>query len=196
MTTVPSRTPSNETRQRVLEAAIACVKQWGIEKTSLLDIARQAGVTRPTVYRYFTSREDVLSAALLQSAAAMARRLIAHIEGESDPAERFVRAILFLLDDVPKEPQLSIMTLSSLATYVSEDALINAEGFGLSLLLMKQILAGVAMTEEAWREVTEATIRMLLSLLNMAGPVKRDEEQMRGFIIRRLLPMTGLALKS
>lgn len=196
MTTVPSRTPSNETRQRVLEAAIACVRQWGIEKTSLLDIARQAGVTRPTVYRYFTSREDVLSAALLQSAAAMARRLIAHIEGEADPAERFVRAILFLLDDVPKEPQLSIMTLSSLATYVSEDALINAEGFGLSLLLMKQILAGVAMTEEEWREVTEATIRMLLSLLNMAGPVKRDEEQMRGFIIRRMLPMTGLAPKS
>lgn len=196
MTTVPSRTPSNETRQRVLEAAIACVRQWGIEKTSLLDIARQAGVTRPTVYRYFTSREDVLSAALLQSAAAMARRLIAHIEGEADPAERFVRAVLFLLDDVPKEPQLSIMTLSSLATYVSEDALINAEGFGLSLLLMKQILAGVAMTEEEWREVTEATIRMLLSLLNMAGPVKRDEEQMRGFIIRRMLPMTGLAPKS
>ncbi|MFZ2872599.1 TetR/AcrR family transcriptional regulator [Zavarzinia sp.] len=196
MTTLPSKPPSNETRQRVLEAAIACVKQWGIEKTSLLDIARQAGVTRPTVYRYFTSREDVLSAALLQSAAAMARRLIAHIEGEADPAERFVRAILFLLDDVPKEPQLSVMTLSSLATYVSEDALINAEGFGLSLLLMKQILAGVAMTEDEWREVTEATIRMLLSLLNMAGPVKRDEEQMRGFIMRRMLPMTGLPRKS
>ncbi|MCW0182258.1 MAG: TetR/AcrR family transcriptional regulator [Zavarzinia sp.] len=196
MTTLPSKPPSNETRQRVLEAAIACVKQWGIEKTSLLDIARQAGVTRPTVYRYFTSREDVLSAALLQSAAAMAQRLIAHIEGEADPAERFVRAILFLLDDVPKEPQLSVMTLSSLATYVSEDALINAEGFGLSLLLMKQILAGVAMAEDEWREVTEATIRMLLSLLNMAGPAERSAEQMRGFVVRRMLPMTGLTLKS
>lgn len=196
MSTVPSKPPSSETRQRVLEAAIACVKQWGIDKTSLLDIARQAGVTRPTVYRYFTSREDVLSAALLQSAAAMAQRLVAHLDGVTDPAERFVRAILFLLDDVPKEPQLSIMTLSSLATYVSEDALINAEGFDLSLLLMKQILVGVDMAEDAWREMTEATIRMLLSLLNMAGPVKRDADEMRGFIIRRMLPMTGLALKS
>ncbi|PWR24312.1 TetR/AcrR family transcriptional regulator [Zavarzinia aquatilis] len=196
MTTLPSKPPSSETRQRVLEAAIACVRQWGIDKTSLLDIARQAGVTRPTVYRYFTSREDVLSAALLQSAAAMAQRLVAHLDGVADPAERFVRAILFLLDDVPKEPQLSVMTLSSLATYVSEDALINAEGFDLSLLLMKQIMTGVDMAEDAWREMTEATIRMLLSLLNMAGPVKRDAEAMRGFIIRRMLPMTGLALKS
>ncbi len=196
MNIVPSKPPSGETRQRVLEAAIACVKQWGIDKTSLLDIARQAGVTRPTVYRYFASREDVLSAALLQSAAGMAQRLVAHLDGLDDPAERFVQAILFLLDDVPKEPQLSVMTLSSFATYVSEDALINAEGFDLSLLLMKQILIGVDMAEDEWREVTEATIRMLLSLLNMAGPVKRDADDMRGFIVRRLLPMMGLALKS
>lgn len=187
---------SSETRQRVIDAAIACVKQWGVEKTSLLDIARQAGVTRPTVYRYFTSREDVLSAAMLQSAAEMAGRLIEAIEAAHDPAERFVAAILFLLDDVPKQPGLSLMTWSSLAGFVSEDALINAEGFALAETLMKQILAGVEMAEDQWVELTEAVVRMLLSLLSMTGPVTRDAQQMRAFVMRRILPITGLAPKS
>jgi AcrR family transcriptional regulator len=38
---------------RVISAALACVARWGVAKTSLDDIAREAGVSRATVYRLF-----------------------------------------------------------------------------------------------------------------------------------------------
>lgn len=38
---------------RVIDAALACVARWGVTKTSLDDIAREAGVSRATVYRLF-----------------------------------------------------------------------------------------------------------------------------------------------
>jgi AcrR family transcriptional regulator len=39
--------------ERIIRAAYLCFERHGIERTSIEDIAREAGVTRPTVYRYF-----------------------------------------------------------------------------------------------------------------------------------------------
>ena len=55
---------SPDTHQRILDAAIRCVQQFGIDKTNMNDIAREAGVTRPTVYNHFGNRDEVVQAAL------------------------------------------------------------------------------------------------------------------------------------
>ena len=39
--------------ERVLDAVVACAGRWGIEKTTVDDVAREAGVSRATVYRLF-----------------------------------------------------------------------------------------------------------------------------------------------
>jgi len=39
--------------QRVIGAALACFSRWGIAKTTAEDIAREAGVSRASVYRSF-----------------------------------------------------------------------------------------------------------------------------------------------
>ncbi|NYH53747.1 AcrR family transcriptional regulator [Nocardiopsis arvandica] len=36
---------------RILDAARACVEDFGVRRTTLTDVARRAGVSRPTVYR-------------------------------------------------------------------------------------------------------------------------------------------------
>lgn len=46
--------------RRVLDAALRCVARWGIAKTSLDDIAREAGVSRATVYRLFPGGKETL----------------------------------------------------------------------------------------------------------------------------------------
>ncbi|MEV2276201.1 helix-turn-helix domain-containing protein [Nocardiopsis sp. NPDC049922] len=35
----------------ILDAALACVEAFGVRRTTLTDVARRAGVSRPTVYR-------------------------------------------------------------------------------------------------------------------------------------------------
>jgi AcrR family transcriptional regulator len=48
--------------ERILTAARRLVIQQGARRLSLTDVATLAGVSRPTVYRYFPSKEDLLTA--------------------------------------------------------------------------------------------------------------------------------------
>ena len=47
-------------RQRILEATNACVAGWRLSKTTVEDAAREAGLSRATVYRYFPGGRDEL----------------------------------------------------------------------------------------------------------------------------------------
>lgn len=49
---------------RILEAAADCVGAFGIERVTLAEIARRAGVSRPTVYRRWPDTRSVLAALL------------------------------------------------------------------------------------------------------------------------------------
>ena len=52
-----------DVRERLLQATYDCVARWGLAKTTVEDAAREAGVSRATVYRYFPGgRDELLSA--------------------------------------------------------------------------------------------------------------------------------------
>lgn len=48
--------------ERILAAARRLVLRSGARKLSLSDVATLAGVSRPTIYRYFASKEDLIDA--------------------------------------------------------------------------------------------------------------------------------------
>ena len=52
---------SAATRERILEAAEACFARFGITKTTLGDVASEAGVARVTVYRQFADKEALFA---------------------------------------------------------------------------------------------------------------------------------------
>ena len=49
---------------RILDAAASCVLAYGIDRVTLAEIARRAGVSRPTVYRRFPDTRSILAALL------------------------------------------------------------------------------------------------------------------------------------
>ena len=49
---------------RILDAAASCVLAFGVERVTLAEIARRAGVSRPTVYRRFPDTQSILAALL------------------------------------------------------------------------------------------------------------------------------------
>jgi AcrR family transcriptional regulator len=55
-----------DTRERILMAALKLFLERGIARTSVSDVAYQAAVTRVTVYRYFTDKRDLVRAAFLR----------------------------------------------------------------------------------------------------------------------------------
>src|SRR5262245_30208938 len=52
----------DETRQRIVDAAVELHEQLGPAQTSISVIAERAGVGRPTVYRYFPDDRSLFSA--------------------------------------------------------------------------------------------------------------------------------------
>jgi len=55
---VPAADPA--LRERLLEAAYACVARFGLGKTTVEDVVKQSGVSRATVYRVFPGGKDEL----------------------------------------------------------------------------------------------------------------------------------------
>jgi AcrR family transcriptional regulator len=51
--------------QGVVDAALTCFGRWGVAKTTLDDIAKEAGVSRATVYRLFPGGKDVVIDAVM-----------------------------------------------------------------------------------------------------------------------------------
>lgn len=45
---------------RVVDAAVRCIARWGVAKTTLDDVAREAGWSRATVYRLFPGGKDAV----------------------------------------------------------------------------------------------------------------------------------------
>jgi len=53
------------TRRRILAAALDCIERQGVERLSLVEVAEVAGLGRQTVYRHFSSRDRLLTEALV-----------------------------------------------------------------------------------------------------------------------------------
>lgn len=49
---------------RILAAAASCVRDFGMERVTLAEIARRAGVSRPTVYRRWPDTRSILASLL------------------------------------------------------------------------------------------------------------------------------------
>jgi AcrR family transcriptional regulator len=82
-----------ETRRRqIMEAAITCFSRSGFHRTTVQDIISEAGVSAGLVYRYFRSKEDIVSAIAQQHHADEAAALDQASQGSLD-APRALKAL-------------------------------------------------------------------------------------------------------
>ena len=54
------------TRDRILDAAEACLRRDGIRRTTVAAVADEAGISRAYVYRFFADKPTLVSAALIR----------------------------------------------------------------------------------------------------------------------------------
>lgn len=84
-------------RTRLLDATSAALAQYGPRKLSLTDIATIAGVSRPTVYRYFASKGELLLALSEHEKTRFETEMAEAVHG-SKGEERIDRALRFIVD--------------------------------------------------------------------------------------------------
>lgn len=181
-------TKAMNTQERIAQAAITCLANKAFTKVTLNDIAKQAEVSRPTVYSYFKDSGEVLQYALLQSAYRFSDDLIQHVEKFEGSDERIVEAMIFCLQNLPKEPSLALISSPEVSQIVNEFALMSVEGNEICQKIFTTVLQDKKVTQQDLSEIIELCTRLLLSLLTVKAPKLRTLKQQREFLKKRLLP--------
>jgi AcrR family transcriptional regulator len=189
---LPAPVSDTEARSRLVDAARRCFERFGFEKTSLSDVAAEAGVTRRTVYRYFDNTDELLRAAFALAAGGIVERMVAHSRNSPSPGERIVDAMVFLCCEIPADPQLGPLfnpgrdgaragISSAVATEISHGSLRAVVEAGPNE-------EGAQLTPREVEELTELILRLLQSFLTDPGPRPRSEAELRAFFRRWMLP--------
>ncbi|HYM60922.1 MAG TPA: TetR family transcriptional regulator [Thermoanaerobaculia bacterium] len=88
-----STAKAEETRERILTAALTLFREHGFEKTTMRDIAAAAGVATGAAYYYFRSKEELVMAFYLRTAEEMRVVLPQELVKTNDLKRRLARII-------------------------------------------------------------------------------------------------------
>jgi len=146
--------------QRILDAASTLILRYGYHKTTIDDIARQAGVGKGTLYLHWKTREALFAALIIREKVAMAEDIKQRIA--CDPAGATLRGLL-------KHAALALMQRPLLKAVLLRDT----EVFGKlvqheqSSALSAEVLAGFTTYLQGLRE--QGLVRADLSLQAQAA---------------------------
>jgi AcrR family transcriptional regulator len=78
---------------RVLDAALTCIERVGLAKTTLDDVAREAGCARATVYRCFDNKQQLLVALVAREVAALRNAVVEAAASDPTLAEAITTVV-------------------------------------------------------------------------------------------------------
>lgn len=92
-------------RGEIIAAATALLERAGSEDAiTLRGVARQAGVSAPSIYAHFADREEIIGAVVAQAFTELEEALVTAVEGENDPARRLWKLCEAYLDFAESKP--------------------------------------------------------------------------------------------
>jgi len=92
-----------------IDAAEACFERYGVVKTTMEDIAKMAGVSRPTVYRHFSDRDSLILAVIMRRSRSLIGKAQAFIRRHDRFEDQLVEGLLFLVKTGRKDPFVRIL---------------------------------------------------------------------------------------
>jgi AcrR family transcriptional regulator len=181
----------DEARRRIVEAATACLDRAGLAKTSLSDVAAEAGVTRQTVYRYFPGLKDILRAVALAGVEEFAGRMERHLATFGTAAEAAVESVVFAVRTLPGEPHMGLLLQAGEADFFT-DGVISPLAFSYGARILRNLpvdwaAAGIA-TDEDLRGLAEVLMRLFLSFLQYPSTPPPADDELRALVRRWIGP--------
>lgn len=87
---------ATDTRELIVESAYACFRKQGLQKATIVDIARRAGVSRSTVYEYFGDKAAIVEACAEHASEHFYRQMSQAMDRGTSLEERLSRAAVFV----------------------------------------------------------------------------------------------------
>ncbi|MFD5243932.1 TetR/AcrR family transcriptional regulator [Amycolatopsis sp. NPDC058340] len=190
---------TDETRTRILDAAYTQFAKTGIQRSTMEDVARRAGVSRITVYRRFPGKDVLVEQVVRREFRRYFDRFLADIEQADTVAERVVLGFVSSLRAIRGNPLIGGLL------DVEPDLLMASmigDG-GRTLATVRAFVAGQLKQEQAAGNVSrkldidlaaELMVRVSTSFLVIPSQVVDvdDDEQLADVARRFLVPLLEL----
>lgn len=184
----------DDIQKTILQAAKQCYLHYGVEKTGMQDIAREAKLARSTIYRYYPTADDLLLALISTEMQVMNRELSKKLARFERPEDVIVEGVLIALKAIPQHPLLSQVfagdSSSALRQKVWNSPAIVALGTDLMATVMQTSLEQGHLQQSVRSEVLiEWVYRILLSFLSLPSNWVKTDKQLRATLHALLIPV-------
>lgn len=125
-----------ERRERIVQAAFELGADGGYDAVQMRDVAATAGVALATIYRYFSSKDHLLAAAMTEWTSRLQARVTQSPPKGDTPADQLVDILHRACRSLERQPKLSIALVRALS---SSDAGVTEGGAE-----VRQLIAGMA----------------------------------------------------
>ncbi len=98
---------TDEVVTRILDAALAVYEEFGLRRSTMDDVARQAGLGRATVYRRFPQKGDLVTAVGLREVSRFLAGVDAEIGKAGSPQDRLVEGFVAVVRGLRRHPLLN-----------------------------------------------------------------------------------------
>ena len=117
--------------EEILDAALRCFARDGFHRSTMQDLAREAGISPGAIYRYFASKEEVIAALAARHHAVERRTLRAAAKGDlGDGLRRVAREMIGRLAD-PEEREWRRLTVQIWGEALRDERLLQVVRSGL-----------------------------------------------------------------
>lgn len=190
-----SRPEESETATRILDAALALYLEFGLRRTTMDDVARQAGIGRVTVYRHYADKHALFQAVVLRECARAIRDIENRLAAIADTDTRIVESFVQVVNGCRQHPLLRRL-LDTEPEWLLPHLTIKGGplldfGRGYIARYLRHPRGGGLGDEGQVEVLAEVFMRILNSLLLMPGGVlaPEDEEGLRASARRFFLPL-------
>jgi AcrR family transcriptional regulator len=178
-------------RERLLDAAARCIAREGLAATTIASVAAEAGVSRPTVYRYFDDRDALVRECLRVAAARLRDTVLDRVAELASPADMVVEAVVLAVHEIPADEVLHAIWNSAALDASVVESFTEPAAVAWVRECLEPVVDAAGWSAREADEVVEVVLRMVLSLLITPAP-RRSPAALRAFLRRRLLPGLGL----
>jgi len=84
------------TRELIVESAFACFGKQGLQKATIVDIAKRAGVSRSTIYEYFSDKAAIVEACAEHASERFYREMTKAMDRGSSLEDKLCSAAVFV----------------------------------------------------------------------------------------------------
>lgn len=191
---MPTASPKAlKTLNRILDAALSCYEESGINGTRLEDVARKAEIGRTTLYRYVKNRDDLLNQVVLRDAEQQRNEMQMINRYADSLAESLVDSVIHVMRGRRNRPINKLLFSDADSDSIDHINLSPANFYPLTeSLLAPQFADAVARGEIRQGVTLEAAAqwlaRVILSLVTYPEEFIDDEDALRRFVRQFLVP--------